>query len=80
MDIVPGMVTYIWLTPSRTGTFDVMCAELCGVGHHVMRGIVVIDTEKDYESWLAEQSTFEELVNNSKTLHIAAKNIKNQNK
>ena len=79
MDIVPGMVTYIWLTPSRTGTFDVMCAELCGVGHHVMRGIVVIDTEKDYESWLAEQSTFEELVNNSKTLNIAAKNIQNQN-
>jgi len=73
MDIVPGMVTYIWLTPTRTGTFDVMCAELCGVGHHVMRGIVVIDTEKDYKSWLAEQSTFEELVNNGKTINVAAK-------
>ena len=32
MDMVPGMVTYFWITPIRTGTFDVLCAELCGVG------------------------------------------------
>ena len=30
MDMVPGMVTYFWMTPIRTGTFDVLCAELCG--------------------------------------------------
>ena len=52
MDIIPGMVTYFWLTPTRTGTFDVLCAELCGVGHHIMRGKVMVDTEADYQTWL----------------------------
>lgn len=58
MDMVPGTVTYFWFTPTRTGTFDVLCAELCGVGHHVMRGIVVIDAQADYDIWLSEQETF----------------------
>lgn len=61
MDMVPGMVTYFWFTPTRTGTFDVLCAELCGTGHGYMRGIVVVDTEEDYKAWLAEQSTFAQL-------------------
>ena len=58
MDMIPGMVTYFWFTPTRTGTFDILCAELCGVGHHAMRGIVVVDTESDYQAWLQEQQTF----------------------
>ncbi|MCV3734768.1 cytochrome c oxidase subunit II [Rhizobium sp. TRM96647] len=61
MDMIPGMVTYFWLTPTRTGTFDILCAELCGVGHPMMRGTVVVDTEADYETWLAGQVTFEQL-------------------
>ncbi len=61
MDMVPGMVTYFWLTPSRTGEFEVLCAELCGVGHHAMRGKVVVDSETDYRAWLDGQKTFAEL-------------------
>lgn len=61
MDMIPGMVTYFWLTPTRTGTFDVLCAELCGVGHPQMRGTVVVDNEADYQTWLAEQPTFQSL-------------------
>lgn len=61
MDMVPGMVTYFWFTPTRTGTFEVLCAELCGVGHGFMRGFVTVDTEEDYLAWLQEQSTFAQL-------------------
>jgi len=61
MDMVPGMVTYYWFTPTRTGTFDILCAELCGTGHHVMRGTVVVDDAEAYASWLSEQSTYREL-------------------
>ena len=61
MDMVPGMVTYFWFTPTRTGTFEILCAELCGVGHNFMRGIVMVDTEQDYQAWLQEQSTFAQL-------------------
>ena len=58
MDMVPGMVTYYWFTPIRTGTFDVLCFELCGVGHYAMRARVVVDEEGAYQAWLAEQPTF----------------------
>ena len=47
MDMVPGSVSYFWLTPTRTGTFEVLCAELCGLGHPAMRGTVVVE-EADY--------------------------------
>jgi cytochrome c oxidase subunit II len=58
MDMIPGMVTYFWFTPIRKGSFDILCAELCGVGHHAMRGLVVVDAEDDYKKWLNEQQTF----------------------
>ncbi|MCZ6637621.1 MAG: cytochrome c oxidase subunit II [Alphaproteobacteria bacterium] len=58
MDMVPGMITYFWLTPTRTGTFDILCFELCGIGHHEMRGTVVVESESDFQSWLGEQPTF----------------------
>ncbi len=58
MDMVPGSVTYFWFTPTKTGTYDVLCFELCGVGHHLMRGNVVVDEDSDFQAWLAEQPTF----------------------
>ena len=58
MDMVPGMITYIWFEPIRTGTFDILCFELCGIGHHEMRGTVVVESVSDYEAWLGEQETF----------------------
>lgn len=62
MDMVPGMVTFFWFTPTVAGTYEVLCAELCGVGHHLMRGYVVVDEESDYQEWLSEQSTVAEMM------------------
>lgn len=61
MDMVPGVVTYFWFTPTRVGTFEILCAELCGVGHPQMRGTVVVDTESAYQAWLEQQKTFAQL-------------------
>jgi cytochrome c oxidase subunit 2 len=58
MDMVPGAVTYFWFEPIRAGTFDVLCFELCGVGHHAMRSQVVVESEASYGAWLAKQTTF----------------------
>lgn len=58
MDLVPGLVSYFWMTPTRTGSFEILCAELCGTGHHIMRGTVVVDAADDYDAWLQEQDTF----------------------
>jgi cytochrome c oxidase subunit II len=62
MDLVPGIVTYFWMTPTRTGTFEILCAELCGVGHHQMRGTVVVEEQAAFDAWLAEQMTFGQLL------------------
>lgn len=63
MDMVPGAVSYMWLTPTVPGSYEILCEELCGLGHHVMRGRVVVDSEEDYEAWLATLPTFEETQN-----------------
>jgi len=74
MDMVPGMITFYWLTPTRTGDFEVLCAEYCGTGHYAMRGRVIVDEEKDYNQWLAKQITFEKMLaqnkKNSKTYEL----------
>lgn len=61
MDMVPGMVTYYWFTPTRTGTFDALCFELCGVAHYSMRAKVVVEEESAYRAWLGKQRTFAQL-------------------
>ena len=61
MDLVPGMQTYQWLTPTVTGRFEVLCEELCGIAHFAMRGAVVVDEPEDFEAWLDAQPTYAEL-------------------
>ncbi len=63
MDMIPGTVTYFWVEPTRTGTFDILCAELCGVGHAYMRGRVEVMEESQYQAWLQQQPTFAALAN-----------------
>jgi cytochrome c oxidase subunit II len=58
MDMVPGMVTYFWFTPTRTGAFDALCEQLCGMAHFTMRGRVVVDEEGAFQTWLSQQSTY----------------------
>lgn len=51
-DVVPGMKQYVWFTPVKTGTYDIVCAELCGWGHYKMKGRLTVATRSDYEAWL----------------------------
>lgn len=60
MDLVPGMVTYQWLTPTVPGEYEILCEELCGVGHFAMRGRVVVAPREDFNTWLAAMPTFSE--------------------
>ena len=75
MDMVPGAVTFFWFIPTRTGTFDILCFELCGVGHHTMRGLVVVEEEGDFEAWLQEQPTFAESLAEAATRTEIAHNL-----
>ena len=50
------MVTYFWFTPTRTGAFDALCEQLCGVAHFAMRGRVVVDEQDKFDD-LARAAT-----------------------
>ena len=54
MDLVPGIVTYLWFTPTQTGKYEMLCEELCGVAHFAMRGRMVVDEPgRRIDKWLA---------------------------
>lgn len=58
MNMVPGMVTWFWFTPTSAGRFEVLCAQLCGVGHSNMRGYVVVEEPQAFAAWLKAQPSF----------------------
>lgn len=61
MDLVPGMETFLWLTPTKIGRFEILCEELCGIAHFAMRGAVVVQEPDDFDAWLAQQPTYSEI-------------------
>jgi cytochrome c oxidase subunit 2 len=63
MDLIPGMTPYIWATPNRTGRFEILCEELCGIAHFAMRGAVVVEEKADFEAWLAGYPSFADVLN-----------------
>jgi cytochrome c oxidase subunit II len=54
-DAVPGLTTKIRLKPDRLGRYQVVCAELCGIGHATMRQNVRVIPEGEFDGWLDEQ-------------------------
>jgi cytochrome c oxidase subunit 2 len=58
MDMVPGMVSHFWFTPTVAGRYEILCAEFCGVGHFNMRGMMLVEPEPAFDQWLAAQPTF----------------------
>jgi cytochrome c oxidase subunit II len=55
-DTVPGIKTTLHITPTRTGTFPVICTELCGLGHATMRSEVIVMTQAGFDKWLKGQT------------------------
>lgn len=52
-DAVPGLTTHIRATPNRIGTYPVVCAELCGLGHSTMRSRVQVVAPAKFDAWIA---------------------------
>ena len=67
-DAIPGMRVPIWFKPTVTTEdmrkklgndkfeYEIMCAQLCGLGHYRMRGFVTVETQEQYDAWIAEQA------------------------
>jgi len=54
-DAVPGLTTTVRVTPDREGNFEVVCTELCGLGHSTMRQFASVVSAGEYRSWVADQ-------------------------
>lgn len=55
IDSVPGINTHIKVTPTRLGKYPVVCAELCGLGHSVMRSATYVVPADRFKRWVADQ-------------------------
>jgi len=56
MDAVPGLVTSLYFQATKPGTYDIACAEHCGFGHYRMRGLLTVEPEEEFETWLKAQA------------------------
>jgi cytochrome c oxidase subunit II len=56
LDATPGIVQPVWFTPIETGEWDIACSQLCGLGHYRMRGVYAIQTQADFDAWLAREA------------------------
>jgi cytochrome c oxidase subunit 2 len=66
MDAVPGIPTTMWFTPKYTTrqmkekygqdfNFEISCDQMCGSGHYTMRGVIVVESQAEYNAWLAQR-------------------------
>ena len=53
-DVVPGRTIPLWFTLTKTGKFEIPCAELCGFGHSGMKGEIVVHTPEGYQAWMQQ--------------------------
>jgi len=50
-DAVPGLAIHMHFTPTKLGDFDVVCSQLCGLGHYKMHAIVRVVTQDEFDKW-----------------------------
>jgi cytochrome c oxidase subunit 2 len=70
MDAVPGITSRIWLTPTITTkemqtktknpnfVYELSCDQMCGKGHYAMRAVIVVETQEEFDAWMAKQTSY----------------------
>ena len=54
-DVIPGMNTFVKFTPTEVGQFEIVCSQLCGLGHYAMRGVLNVMPQEEYNQWVQEE-------------------------
>ncbi len=55
-DFVPGLDLAIHFTPTRIGRYEIVCTQLCGLGHYNMKAYMQVMSQADFDRWLKQQS------------------------
>jgi cytochrome c oxidase subunit II len=61
-DAVPGMTTDVRVTPTKLGSYTLVCTELCGLGHATMRAPIVVEDQASFDKWAAQAKKNQNLV------------------
>jgi cytochrome c oxidase subunit 2 len=56
-DALPGRTITGWFRPNRLGTYDIQCTQMCGIGHAMMAGRIIVETPQDHAAWLMHNSS-----------------------
>ncbi|MCC6858948.1 MAG: cytochrome c oxidase subunit II [Bryobacterales bacterium] len=56
-DAVPGLAITTHFTATKTGEYEIACAELCGMQHYKMRGRLLVMTDAEYQAWLKQRAS-----------------------
>lgn len=54
-DAVPGQWVDVWFNSIKTGKYEIACAELCGSGHYLMRAVLTVQPQSEFDTWIDEQ-------------------------
>ncbi len=54
-DAIPGQMVDVWFNSRKTGMYEIACAELCGSGHYMMRGELLVQSQHEFDTWIDEQ-------------------------
>lgn len=55
-DVTPGLLSPVWFTPTLAGRFDIACSQLCGLGHFRMKAVITVESEAEYQAFLAAEA------------------------
>ena len=69
-DAIPGRITRMWIQFNRPGTFDIACAEMCGVYHYRMAAQLTVYAKEDFHHWLGESQKIALALNDPKNPDI----------
>jgi cytochrome c oxidase subunit 2 len=56
-DALPGRTITGWFRPNKVGTYDIQCTQMCGLGHGLMAGRIIVETPQDHAAWLMHNSS-----------------------
>ncbi len=55
-DAMPGLSIPLWFKPTKEGKYEIVCAQLCGLGHYGMRGFCTVESQAEFDKWITEKA------------------------
>jgi cytochrome c oxidase subunit II len=58
-DFVPGLDLSLHFTPTKVGRYEIVCTQLCGLGHYNMKAYLNVMSQSDFDAWMKQQASMQ---------------------